>query len=59
MVFPVSVGGGLRMFPETRKKSPVKLVDTKPFSTGVVVYTYEPATSPCSFWRREFTSEVK
>lgn len=43
MVFPVSIGGGLRLFPDSRTKTRLQLTDTKPFSSGVVVSTYVPA----------------
>jgi dihydrofolate reductase len=43
MVFPVIIGGGLRMFPDTRKKTTLKHTDTKTFPSDVAVYTYEPA----------------
>lgn len=45
MVFPVVIGGGLRMFSEARQKHGYTLVDTAPFSSGVVNYTYELAAS--------------
>ncbi|HEX4344763.1 MAG TPA: dihydrofolate reductase family protein [Solirubrobacteraceae bacterium] len=40
MVFPVVLGGGLRVFPETADKTTLKLVDTQVFPTGVVVHIY-------------------
>lgn len=43
MVFPVVIGGGLRMFSDERQKTAYKLVSTTPFSSGVVNYTYELA----------------
>jgi dihydrofolate reductase len=43
MVFPVTIGGGLRVFPENRQKKTFKLSETKAFGSGVVVNTYEPA----------------
>jgi dihydrofolate reductase len=43
MVFPVVLGSGLRVFPETPDKTVLKLADTKAFDSGVVVHTYEPA----------------
>jgi dihydrofolate reductase len=42
MVFPVVVGSGKRLFGEGDAKS-LKHVETKTFSSGVVVLTYEPA----------------
>lgn len=43
MVFPVVLGSGLRVFPETEQKTMLKLAGTQAFETGVVVHTYEPA----------------
>ncbi len=43
MVFPVAVGSGGRLFPESPNKTVLKLVDTKAFDSGVVVHTYHPA----------------
>lgn len=42
MVFPVSIGHGLRVFPETRKKTPWKLTATRSFPSGTRVDTYQP-----------------
>jgi dihydrofolate reductase len=41
MVFPIVVGSGMRLFPEGTEKKVLKLVDTKTFSSGVVVLTYQ------------------
>jgi dihydrofolate reductase len=43
MVFPVSLGGGKRPFPESGQKKSFKPADIQVFSTGVVANTYEPA----------------
>jgi len=43
MVFPVLVGGGKRIFPESRQKKPLQLAGTKTFPSGVVINTYHPA----------------
>jgi dihydrofolate reductase len=43
MVFPVVLGSGNRLFPESPDKTPLELVDTKTFATGVQVNTYRPA----------------
>ena len=43
MVFPVTIGPGLRMFPETLKKSPWKAVDSLTFPSQVRVDTYHRA----------------
>ncbi len=40
MIFPVVLGSGRRLFPESRSKTVLRLVDTKPFASGVVVHTY-------------------
>ena len=40
MVFPVTIGPGLRMFPETLKKSPWKAVDSVTFPSQVRLDTY-------------------
>jgi dihydrofolate reductase len=41
MVFPVALGSGKRLFPERSEKLPLKLVESKPFASGVVVLTYQ------------------
>lgn len=43
MVFPVTVGGGKRPFPENGQKKKFKPRDTQTFGSGVAVSTYEPA----------------
>lgn len=43
MVHPVVVGSGKRLFTEGLPKIPLKLVDTKTTSTGVLILTYQPA----------------
>jgi dihydrofolate reductase len=40
MIFPVVLGSGARLFPETPEKTPLKLVDSLTFESGVVVHTY-------------------
>jgi dihydrofolate reductase len=45
MVHPIVVGGGKRLFREGSKKTALKLVETKTFSSGIVVLTYQPAQS--------------
>ena len=42
MVFPVVLGSGKRLLPEGGEKKTLKLVESKPFASGVVVLTYEP-----------------
>jgi dihydrofolate reductase len=43
MVFPVVLGSGKRLFPESPDKTTLELVDTTTFDTGVQVNTYRPA----------------
>jgi len=43
MVHPVVLGGGKRLFRDGDDKAVLKLVDTKSFSSGVVVLSYQPA----------------
>jgi dihydrofolate reductase len=40
MIFPVLVGSGRRLFPETQLKTVLRLADTRTFSSGVVVHSY-------------------
>jgi dihydrofolate reductase len=41
MIFPVAIGSGKRLFPETPDKTVLKHADTQVFSSGVVVQTYQ------------------
>jgi dihydrofolate reductase len=50
MVFPVILGSGRRLFPETPSKTVLRLVDTKPFSSGVLVQTYHPTARDQPGW---------
>jgi dihydrofolate reductase len=43
MIFPVILGSGLRLFPETPDKTTLTLADTRVFDTGVVVHAYRPS----------------
>jgi dihydrofolate reductase len=45
MVFPVMIGGGKRVFPDSRQKHPFRLLDSRTFETGVAVHSYETARS--------------
>ncbi|HWM63772.1 MAG TPA: dihydrofolate reductase family protein [Solirubrobacterales bacterium] len=45
MVFPVVLGSGKRLFPDSPDKTPLELVDTTTFATGVQVSTYRPTGS--------------
>jgi dihydrofolate reductase len=42
MVFPVVLGSGKRLFPEGSKQKVLRLVETRTFSSGVVILTYQP-----------------
>jgi dihydrofolate reductase len=57
MVFPVILGSGRRLFPESPSKMVLRLVDTKPFSSGVVVHTYHPTTKAQAGWSDERLEE--
>src|SRR5205814_2285939 len=41
--FPVTVGGGKRLFAEGTKATGFTLIDSKVSKTGVIIATYEPA----------------
>jgi len=43
MVHPVVLGGGKRLFRDGSDKKVLKLVETKLFSSGIVVLHYQPA----------------
>ncbi|MCU1428247.1 MAG: bifunctional deaminase-reductase domain protein [Actinomycetia bacterium] len=43
MVFPVTIGAGLRVFPDTIKKTAWKMIDTLTFASGARLDTYHPA----------------
>jgi dihydrofolate reductase len=43
MLHPIVLGSGKRLFREGSDTKTLRLVDTKPFSSGVVVLTYHPA----------------
>jgi dihydrofolate reductase len=42
MVFPVSIGSGLKVFPETPAKTTYGLAESRSFATGVVLNVYHP-----------------
>jgi dihydrofolate reductase len=42
MVHPIILGSGKRLFSEGSEQQTLRLVETKPFSSGVVVLTYRP-----------------
>ena len=53
MIFPVILGSGRRLFPETQTKTVLRLVDTRSFGSGVVVHTYHPASRVEPGWSDE------
>ena len=42
LIFPVVLGSGDRLFPESEDKRPLELVDSRTFSSGVTAQTYRP-----------------
>lgn len=42
MIFPVILGSGKRIYPETREKTPLKLTDKRSWDNGIVLHAYEP-----------------
>ncbi|MDQ2789466.1 MAG: pyrimidine reductase [Pseudonocardiales bacterium] len=45
MVFPVAIGGGLRVFPEDRGKVALKLTDLVRYDSGVLLQVYQSVSS--------------
>ena len=45
MVHPVVLGSGKRLFEDEGNQKALELVDSKPFSTGVLYLTYQPTQS--------------
>ena len=45
MVFPIIVGSGKRLFQDVNAKQTLRLIETKTFSSGVVVLSYQPDRS--------------
>ncbi len=43
MVFPVSIGDGLRVFPAARRKAVWRPVETRPFPSGARLDVYHRA----------------
>jgi dihydrofolate reductase len=43
LLHPIVVGRGKRLFEDGGEQTPLKLADSKAFSTGVLFLTYEPA----------------
>jgi dihydrofolate reductase len=46
MVFPIALGSGRRLFPDTARKLPLALADSRAFASGVVVLSYTRKPSP-------------
>jgi dihydrofolate reductase len=44
MVFPVLLGGGVRLFGDTSDKKTLRLVDSKTVGDGVAILIYRPAS---------------
>jgi dihydrofolate reductase len=42
-VYPIVLGGGKRLFPDDEQVRKLRLVDSKPTTTGGLLLTYEPA----------------
>jgi dihydrofolate reductase len=42
MVFPVVLGSGKRLFPDGNEKKILRLVESRTFTSGVVLLTYQP-----------------
>ena len=42
-IYPVLLGGGVRLFPDDGALHRLKLVDSKPTTTGVILATYRSA----------------
>ena len=53
MIFPVVLGSGRRLFPETQTKTTLRQVDSRSFSSGVVVHTYHPTSRVEPGWSEE------
>jgi hypothetical protein len=43
MVFPIAVGGGLRVFPDDRTKVELELTELIRYDSGVLLQVYRPA----------------
>jgi dihydrofolate reductase len=43
MLHPIVLGGGKKLFEDETQTKALKLVETKPFASGIVVLTYHPA----------------
>jgi dihydrofolate reductase len=43
MLHPIVVGGGKKLFEDENQTKTLKLVEAKPFTSGIVILTYHPA----------------
>jgi dihydrofolate reductase len=41
MVYPVILGSGRRLFPESPRKVPLKLTESRALDNGVMIHTYQ------------------
>lgn len=46
VVFPVAIGGGLRLFPSGRQRLAFDLVELKRYESGATLHVYRPAAAP-------------
>jgi dihydrofolate reductase len=46
MVHPIVLGRGARLFADGGDETTLKLAQTKPFRSGIVILEYEPAEQP-------------
>ena len=46
LVHPIAVGHGMRLFDETEASTPLALISSQTFTTGVVYSVYAPAAAP-------------
>jgi dihydrofolate reductase len=46
MVHPIVLGKGARLFADGNDEKTLKLTQTKPFRSGIVILEYEPAEQP-------------
>lgn len=44
LIFPAILGSGAKLFPETPKKQPLELIESRTLSSGVVVQSYTPSS---------------
>jgi len=45
LIHPLVLGSGQRLFPDGGPFVALRLIDSKPTSTGVVIATYQPSTA--------------